>query len=68
MDKQLQPKNVVINPFNYFEWKFEITLSLQSKGLYRITMGMEVEPTNVVEKEKYFNQMDESFGLICLSI
>jgi hypothetical protein len=31
-------------------------------------MGTEVEPTNVVEKEKYFNRMDEAFGMICLSI
>jgi hypothetical protein len=68
MDQDLQPKHVVLTPFNYFEWKAEITLALRSKGLYRITMGTEVEPTNVVEKEKYFNRMYEAFVLICLSI
>jgi hypothetical protein len=68
MDKNLQPKNVFLTPLKYFEWKADITLALRRKGLYRITMGTEVVPTNVVEKEKYLNQMDEAFGLICLSI
>ena len=31
-------------------------------------MGTEVEPNFVVEKSKYFNRMDEAFGLLCLSI
>ena len=31
-------------------------------------MGTEVEPNFVVEKSKYFNRLDESYGLICLSI
>jgi hypothetical protein len=68
MDKHLHPNHVVLNPFNYFEWKFEITLSFRSKGLYRITMGTKVEPMNVVEKQKYYNRMNEAFGMICLSI
>ena len=68
MDQHLQPKHVFLTPLNYFEWKSKITLTLQSKGLYRIIVGTEVEPTNVVEKAKYFNRMDEAFGMICLSI
>jgi hypothetical protein len=31
-------------------------------------MGMEKEPTVAVEKIKYFNKLDESIGMICLSI
>jgi hypothetical protein len=31
-------------------------------------MGTESEPTSTVEKEKYFNRMDEAYGLLCLSI
>jgi hypothetical protein len=31
-------------------------------------MGMEKEPTSAVEKIKYFNKLDESIGLIYLSI
>jgi hypothetical protein len=59
---------LILNPFNYFEWKTEISLLLQSKGLYRVTMGMEKEWTVVVEKIKYFNKLDESIWMICLSI
>jgi hypothetical protein len=28
-------------------------------------MNIETEPTSVVEKSKYLNQMDEAFGTIC---
>ena len=31
-------------------------------------MGTEVEPNYVVEKAKYFNRLDEDYGLLCLSI
>ena len=31
-------------------------------------MGNEVEPGNALEKSRYFNRMDEAFGMICLSI
>ena len=31
-------------------------------------MGTEVEPNLVVEKSKYFNRLDEAYGLLCLSI
>jgi hypothetical protein len=63
-----QPTKLILNPFNYFEWKTEISLLLRSKGLYQVTMGMEKELTSAVEKIKYFNKLDEEIGLICLSI
>ena len=54
-------------PFNYFELNSKIVIHLRSKGLYRVTMGTEIDPNSVVEKAKYFNRLDEAFGMICLS-
>ena len=45
-----------------------MVIQLRSKGLYRVTMGTEVEPKSAVEKAKYFNRLDEAYGLLCLSI
>ena len=33
-----------------------------------VTMGTEMEPNSTVEKSKYFNRLDEAFGLLCLRI
>ena len=33
-----------------------------------VTMGTYVEPNSIVEKSKFFNRLDEAFGMICLSI
>ena len=68
MDHISQPTKVTLTPFNYFKWKTNITLLLRSKGLYRVTMGTETEPTSTAKKIKYFNKLDEKIGLICLSI
>ncbi len=59
MEHLSQPTKIVLNYFNYFEWKTQITLLLQSKGLYRVTMGNETEPTSAVDKFKYFSKLDE---------
>ena len=45
-----------------------MVIQLRAKGLFRVTMGTEVEPNSVVEKAKYFNKLDEAYGLLCLSI
>ena len=58
----------MITPFNFFEWKEEMVIQLRAKGLFRVTMGTEVEPNSVVEKAKYFNKLDEAYGLLFLSI
>ena len=58
----------MITPFNFFEWKEEMVIQLRAKGIFRVTMGTEVEPNSVVEKAKYFNKLDEAYGLLCLSI
>jgi hypothetical protein len=41
MDHFSQATKIILNPFNYFEWKTKISLLLQSKGIYRVTMGIE---------------------------
>ena len=65
----MQKTHVLLTPFNYFEWKDEMVIHLRSeKGLYRVTMGIEVEPNSTVEKSKLFNMIDEAFGMLCLSI
>ena len=33
-----------------------------------VTMGTKVEPNSVVEKEKYFNRMDQAYVILCFSI
>ena len=43
-------------------------IQLRSKGLFRVTMGIEVEPNSAIEKSKFFNRLDEAFGMLCLSI
>ena len=58
----------MLTPFNLFEWKEEMVIQLRAKGLFRVTMGTEVEPNSAVEKAKYFNKLDEAYGLLCLSI
>ena len=45
-----------------------MVIQLRYKGLYRVTKGTKVEPNSVVEKSKYFNRLDEAFGMLCLGI
>ena len=44
-----------------------MVIHLRLKGLYRVTMGTETEPNSVVEKAKYFNRIDEEFGMLCIN-
>ena len=44
---------IMLTPFNFFEWKAEMVIQLRAKGLFRVTMGTKVEPNYVVEKAKY---------------
>jgi hypothetical protein len=41
---------------------------LRSKGLYQITLGKELEPTDDEKKVKWDNKSDEARGLIGMSI
>ena len=58
----------MLTPLNLFDWKEEMVIQFRDKGLYRVTMGTEVEPNSVVEKAKYFNRLDEAYELFWLSI
>eukprot|EP00253_Pinus_taeda_P016266 PITA_16266 len=62
------PKALILTPYNYHEWKDQIARYLHHKGLYRIIMATEVEPTLTIEKLKYLNRMDEAHGSICSCI
>ena len=41
---------------------------LRAKGLYRVTMDTEEEPTHVIDKARFLNKKYEAFGFLCLSI
>ena len=64
----METNHIMLTPFNFFEWKAEMVIQLRAKGLFRVTMGTEVEPNSAVEKAKFFNKLDEAYGLLCLSI
>jgi hypothetical protein len=57
-----------LTPLNYFSWKKQMEIHLKHKGLYRVTMGIELEPTGATKKRKWFNRCDEAYGTLCLSI
>ena len=58
---------ILLTPLKLFDWKVEMMIQLRSKGLYRVTTGIEVEPNYAIEKSKYFNRLDEAYGFLCLS-
>jgi hypothetical protein len=59
---------ILLTPHKYLEWKPNILLLLRSRGLYQITMEMEVEPDSADEKNDFFNKQDMAIGFIFLSI
>ena len=42
-----------LTPFNYHQWKEDMEIQLHSKGLYRVTMDIEIETNHVVDKARY---------------
>ena len=63
-----QSQKIILNPFNFFEWKDDMEIFLREKGLYRVTMATEVDPNAAAKKIKWHNMRDEAYGLLCLSI
>jgi hypothetical protein len=59
---------ILLTSHNYLEWKSKILLHLRCKGLYQITMAMEVEPDSVDEKNDFFNRQDMAIGSIGMSV
>ena len=45
-----------------------MSILLHSRGLYRVTLALENEPNAVIEKDKWNNRLDETYGWLCLSI
>ena len=64
----MEATHILLMTLNFFDWKADMVIQLISKALYRVTMGSEVEPNSIVEKAKYFNRLDEAYGLLFLSI
>ena len=59
---------MIPTPYNYHEWNANIGILLHTKGLYKVSMALEKSLNSIVDKSKCHNQMDESYGLLCLSI
>jgi hypothetical protein len=51
---------VLLTRKNYFQWKSHMEDLLRSKGLYRITLGKEKEPTDDDKKNKWDNRNDKA--------
>ena len=62
------PCDIILTSSNYFSWKYRMEDVLRSRGLFRITLGKKIEPTNDDKKIKSANRCDESHGLIGMSI
>ena len=58
----------ILTPFNYIDWRVDMHMVFCNKGLFRMTMGIEVEPQQHVEKSKFLNRLDEAFGFMCIHI
>ena len=43
-------------------------MSLCKIGMYRMRMGRETDPQQHVEKNKFFNRLDEAFDFMCTHI
>lgn len=65
MEKRKMP---LLTTSNFLEWKSHIKITLKKLGLYRVTMGTKLEPTSAVEKRKWFNQCNEAFVTLFMSI
>ena len=61
-------KIITLTSFNYYEWKSKFEILLRNKGLYRVTMALEIEPNALAEKSRWHNRKDEAYGLLSLSL
>ena len=42
-------------------------IQLRARGLYRVNMDTEEDPTHVIDKDRFLNKKDEAFSFLCLS-
>ena len=64
----MAPPMELLTPFNYHQLKEDMEIQLHSKSLFKLTMETKVDPIHYVDKEKYWNKLDEAYGFLCLSI
>ena len=64
----MAPPMELLTPFNYHQWKEYMDMKLHSKIIFRLKMEIEAEPFHYVDKEKYWNRLDEAYGCVRLSI
>ena len=43
-----QSQQIILTPFNLFECKEEMEILLRGKGLYKVTMAIEVDPNAAI--------------------
>jgi hypothetical protein len=55
---------VILTPYNYFDCKPKEKFQLRRKGLYNLTMAIEIEPTSAIENMRWVNRKDEATGLL----
>jgi hypothetical protein len=55
---------ILLTSHNYLEWKKKIIIMLICRGLYQITMEMEVEPDSADEKNDFLSRQDMAIGCI----
>ena len=58
----MAPPIELLTPFNYHQWKEDMEMQLCSKRLFKLRIEAEKEPIHYVDKEKYFNRIDEAYG------
>ena len=58
----------LLNPFNFHSWKGDMEIQLRARGLYRVTMDIEEEPTFVTDKARFLNKKDEALRFLCLFV
>jgi hypothetical protein len=59
---------ILLTPHNYLECKPNILLILICRGLYQITMEMEVEPDSIDDKNDFLNRQDMTIESIGMSV
>ena len=48
-----QSHKIILTPFNFFEWKYEMEILLREKGIYMVTMETKEHPNVFAKKIKW---------------
>ena len=58
----------ILTLFNFHSWKGDMEIQRRTRGLYRVAMDTEEEPSSMIDKATFLNKKDEAFKFLCLSI